>query len=222
MHVLRIIGKIGRAAVIGAALLFFLQLFFAFFGIPRWLVAPVSNRGGPPPKDIRHIVVLGGGGIPSESGLLRTYCAAAVGTNYPTARFIVSLPSEQDCETSSVGRMRDELVLRGIPAGRIRLESQALSTHEQAANIGAMLGPDQLGEPVLLVTSGLHTKRAVLSFRRAGFTRVYGLTSWEVGAEADAGPNLLVRYAVWANLEAEVQIAREACALLYYKLRGWI
>lgn len=207
--------------VLAAAALFFAQLFFGFHGIPRWMIRPLVLREDPPPRNIKHIVVLGGGGIPSATGLVRTYCAWETATNHPGAHLIVSLPSDGDPATNSVGRMRDELVLRGIPAKRIRLESKALNTREQAVNVGTMLG-EKKSEPVLVITSGLHTKRAVLSFRRAGFTDVHGRTSREEAAEADMGSNLLMRYAFWANLQALIDIAREGCALLVYKLRGWI
>ncbi|MFH1183692.1 MAG: YdcF family protein [Chloroflexota bacterium] len=217
----RFIQVFARWLVRFAAAAFFLQLVIGFTGMPRWPGQHRPNETAPPPA---YIVVLGGGGIPSETGLMRTYCAAAIGTNYPLATFIVSLPCEGDPATNSVGRMRDELVLRGIPPESITMEHEGLNTHEQAAGIARLLGPAELDAPVLVVTSPYHVRRSLLCFRKVGFTRVSGAATLGIGAEADlslAGP-LDLRYTFWANLQAEVEWARECLAMLYYRLRGWI
>ncbi|MBX7259624.1 MAG: YdcF family protein [Candidatus Hydrogenedentes bacterium] len=204
-----------------AAAAFFLQVVIGFTGMPRWRANRHAEADAAAPA---YIVVLGGGGIPSETGLMRTYCAAAIGTNYPSATFIVSLPCDGDPETNSVGRMRDELVLRGLPRHSIEMEHDGLNTHEQAASVARILGPAALTNRVLVVTSPYHIRRALLCFRKVGFTQVDGSATLGIGAEADAGAAgpLDLRYTFWATLHAEIDWVRECVALLYYRLRGWI
>ena len=220
----RFLQILRKVLVRTAALAFALELLVGFLGVPGWLsgrlVADAATLAGPP----RYVVVLGGGGIPSESGLIRTYYAATAGTNWPTATFVVSLPTDFAPAESSVGRMRDELVLRGIPASSIRMESRSFNTHEQAVRIAALLGPKALDEPVLIVTSSYHVHRALRCFRKAGFGHVAALAAVDQGPEVRVDPSgrILLRYRFWANLESEVQCARELVATFYYKLRGWI
>jgi len=187
-------------------------------GIVDWLEMPeIAPRETP-----RNIVVLGGGGIPSGSSLLRTYYAAQYGKNLTGTIFVVSLPADSEPETSSVGRMRDELVLRGVPSSAIRLEYRGLNTHEQAVNVQQLLGPEALDQPILIVTSGYHMRRAVACFRKLGFTKVSGLLASDIGAEAEIGPWGWLRYGVWTNLERGIRVLRELAALVVYKAEGWI
>jgi hypothetical protein len=82
-------------------------------------------------------------------------------------------------------------------------------------------------------------RRAVLTFRKAGFTRINGLPAFEDALEAnllfkdedlggnklpmpDIGGSISVRYQFWNHLKYEILIARELSALGYYKVRGWI
>ena len=209
---LRIIGWLCALAVA-------LQLGSAVFGWHRyplrWLAAaPAEERAEP-----AWIVILGGGGIPSESGLMRTYYGAEWARQYPDAGVIVSLPTDFDPDTTSVGRMRDELTMRGVPKEVIRMETTALNTHEQAVAVQDMVDPNSA---VWLVSSPTHMRRALSCFQKQGFTNVHGVKAYVTGAEADIGKGGLWRYQVWANLEVQARIAREGVALLVYKMRGWI
>ena len=171
-------------------------------------------------RDPDVIVVLGGGGIPSESGLMRCFYGAQTARAYPRARVIVSLPADGDPETSSVGRMRDELVMRGVERGRISLEHDARSTHEQSEAIAGLLR-DQPGVKVLLVTSEYHIRRSLLAFRKAGLnvgTEVYDT----MAPEAGMGAFTSVRYYFWYNLTNSITLAREVIAMTAYRLRGWL
>lgn len=213
---------IGKLIVVGLAALFVAQLLVAVVGCPRWFVRWITAADAEPTEAPRTIVVLGGGGIPSESGLMRCYAAAALGTNYPGAAFIVSLPAAGDPAAGSVGRMRDELVMRGVPAGAVAMETRARNTHEQAEAIRVTLGDAALREPLLIVTSPSHGRRSLLCFRRAGFERVACAVTRSAGVEAELGRGLAVRYGFWRNLEMHVRYGRELTALAVYKLRGWI
>ncbi len=210
----------GRGLLYTCALLFLLQAAGALLGWHRrplaWLRAAEID---PPAPAV--IVVLGGGGIPSESGLLRCYHAATLAHAHPEALCIVSLPAD-DPEVQSTGRMRDELVMRGVDPDRILMEFRARNTHEQAVAVREMLDASLLEEPIWIVTSGAHMRRALLCFRRQGFRSVHGLTARVTGAEGDVGPGTFWRYGVWSHLESQVELIREFTALAYYWRRGWI
>lgn len=203
---------------------FVVEMLVGLFGMPgfigHWFSTPIdeADRADVP----RNVVVLGGGGIPSASGLMRTYYAAELCKEHTGLVYVVSLPCEGDPATNSVGRMRDELVMRGVPKAAILMEYAALNTHEQADSIARLLGPAAQQAPVLIVTDSWHMRRAVGCFRKAGFQRLGGAAAVSRGAEADPGSGLLWRYAFWANLNSLVECTRESAALAMYKLRGWI
>jgi uncharacterized SAM-binding protein YcdF (DUF218 family) len=212
----------GRAAVLLCAALFLLQVGTAVFGLPfglgSWIVA-ADWVGEAPPK---YVVVLGGGGIPSESGLMRTFYAAYYGTNFADSVYVVCLPADGDPDAGSVGAMREELVRRGVRRDAIQMEYRGRNTHEQAVGVRELLGKEALGEPVLLVSSPTHMRRALLCFSREGFTDLQAAPARAVGAEADLGPGVGMRYRFWQNLETNIRVVRELVALAYYRLRGWI
>jgi uncharacterized SAM-binding protein YcdF (DUF218 family) len=214
------VRRIFRLCVYGLSVLAFLQLALAIIGFPPCLHAwfagpPLEGRPG-------MIVVMGGGGIPSESGLMRTYHASIEATNHPLAKIIVSLPADADPETSSVGLMRDELVMRGIDRDRISMEHRALNTYQQAQAIYEMIGEGASGVRLLLVTSPSHGRRSVLCFRKAGFENVGCSVAVSESVDADMGKHLLARYGFWRGLEMQARYGRELTAIVYYKLRGRI
>lgn len=173
-------------------------------------------------EDPRYIVVLGGGGIPSDTGLMRTYYGAKHSSSFPDATVIVALPADEDPETSSVGRMKDELVLRGVPESSILMETEGRNTHEQAERIRAMLGPGEIDHPLHIVTERTHLRRSLLCFRKAGFSRVYGIGTHNTDVEADIGVGTFLRYTLWTNLQLQIRVLREMIATGMYRLRGWI
>ena len=215
-------GLADRILAFIAIAVFLLLILLAVTGPPQGIVDWLEMPEFVPQETPRNVVVLGGGGIPSGSSLLRTYYAAQYGKSLTGTTFVVALPADGNPETSSVGRMRDELVLRGIPAAAIRMESRGLNTHEQAVNVQRMLGPEAFDQPILIVTSGYHMRRAVLCFRNLGFTNVSGLLASDIGAEAEIGPWGWLRYGAWANLERGIRVLRELAALAAYKFEDWI
>lgn len=200
--------RLGRIAL----LLLVLQVLLVIVGPPRVLQDWLNARDQSLPADARWVVVLGAGGVPSGVTLLRCYVAADLAASYPRAQFIVALPAGPNPDHQSVGRMRDELVLRGIPARSVLLETQGRNTAEQARRIRELLGEAALGDPMVVVSSHYHVRRAVAHFRRAGFREVTGLAAEEHGAEGDAGRWTWLRYGVWNNAVAWVRLTRELVA----------
>ncbi len=195
-----------------------LELVLLAIGPPKFLEDWLDCTGATPHPHPRYIVVLGGGGIPSNTSLTRCYYAAQYGRGLTGTTFVVALPTNGDPETSSVGKMRDELVLRGIPATDIRLEYRGLNTRHQAASVRTLLGDAAKAEPVLVVTSHLHMRRALLCFKKAGFTNVTGLVADEHWAEAESGPGAWFRYGVWSNGANTFQVLRELVAVMVCQL----
>jgi len=213
---------LGRIIVSISAVLLLLQIALAtpFLDgvVESWL--QVTDAGAM--DDPRYIVVLGGGGIPSDTGLMRTYYGARHSISFPDATVILALPADEDPEASSVGRMKDELVLRGVPESSILMETEGRNTHEQAEKVKAMLGPGAIHDPVHIVTERSHLRRSVLCFRKAGFSRVFGIGTQNTGAEADMGAGTFLRYTLWSNLQLQIRVLREMIATGMYKLRGWV
>jgi uncharacterized SAM-binding protein YcdF (DUF218 family) len=215
--------KLSRLVVVAtwalriAALAFLLQLGAAVTGPPRRLTAWLNGEDLRPTRTPATIVVLGGSGMPSDSTLIRLYYAAQLGASHTGTAYVVALPARDDAARESVGRMHDELVLRGIPAAAIRLEDRGRSTHEQAVNAHAL----QLAEPVVVVSSGYHVRRVVLAFRAAGFRQVAGVNASNVDNEGDPGWFTGLRYGIWGSWSQQATILRELIALAAYKLRGW-
>jgi uncharacterized SAM-binding protein YcdF (DUF218 family) len=117
--------------------------------------------------------------------------------------------------------MRRELVMRGVKSERIQMEWKAINTHEQAVNIAKLLGPQAVTANLWIVTSKWHVGRSVACFLNEGFTNVWGKAADNADVEADVGGGRMWRYVFWANLSSTIEWAREASALLAYKLRGW-
>jgi uncharacterized SAM-binding protein YcdF (DUF218 family) len=194
-----------EAAVIGSGLQ---------HSVGRWL--QVKDQPGIVDPD--WIVVLGGGGIPSETGLIRCYYGAEAWKQYPDATCIVSLPADGDPETSSVGLMKQELIMRGVPESKIEMETNALNTRQQAKFIADMFGEAFTKSRVVIVTTPYHLRRSFNSFRDVGCTEVGVMSASSIGAEADFGGGGFFRYTIWGILEGQAVILRELVALAWYKV----
>ena len=96
-----------------------------------------------------------------------------------------------------------------------------------------------INDPVILVTSPDHMRRAILTFKKVGFTNISGIPAFEESVDfnlqfndedlggrnrfiPDIGHNTQIRYRFWIHLEYEVFILREIVALGFYNLKGWI
>jgi uncharacterized SAM-binding protein YcdF (DUF218 family) len=211
-----------RRCFLAAGILLLLQFIFALTGPPQSLTDWLNAESLRPTENPKYVIVLGGGGIPSGSSLIRTYYAAQYGLTVTGATFIVSLPADESPDKNSVGRMRNELIMRGIPAASIRMEYRGLNTYQQAQGIVRMLPSEAFRQPVVLVSSEFHLRRAVLIFRKTGFMNVAAINAGGIDAEAWPGPLAFLRYGVWENAAKNFKITRELIALLGCKICGWI
>lgn len=218
--------------------IFLLLCLLAFTKIPFWAYYNLGTSNSEITKPPLTIILLSGSGIPGEGGLLRPYYTARLGKANPEAYIVISMPGDLTDSTGTPQLTAKELLLRGIEKDRIGFESRGRNTREQAQKLSAGKTPAQLMLPITLVTSPEHMKRAVLTFRKCGFTVVSGLPTFENSLETNLkfndselkgnkyvpsiGNNMQVRYQFWTQLKLEVLVIREYFALTYYKLRGWI
>ena len=177
------------------------------------------------------IVVLGGSGMPSADGLIRTYYASEAANKFPLAKVIIAHPYDNDSlSTHQLDLMAHELIIRGLDSLRISYEPNGTSTHSQATYISEIL-EEKNKAPVLLITSPEHMYRSIRSLQKAGLKNVGGLPSFEepISEEKLKGNKrngqkvtLAWRYNFWSYLRFEILVLREYCAIAYYKLNGWI
>ena len=223
-----------------------LLIILAFTSTPFWIwyKMSVSKAGIHRPPD--YIVVLGGGGMPSETGMMRCWFTAKAAERFPQSRIIIALPGDTADSTSSLVLMKKELIMRGITPQRIGFEGEGTNTRAQAVNIFSSPPSFSLspkgegigGRDLLLVTSPEHLYRAVCTFRKAGFQKVDGLPSFERAIESDitfnagklggrrfipdVGESITMRYGFWTQIKYEQLVLREYLAIGYYWLMGWI
>jgi uncharacterized SAM-binding protein YcdF (DUF218 family) len=204
------------------------QPFWAY----HWLGTSKSELNETP----KTIIVLGGGGMPSQSNLMRSWYAGVAAQSFPKAQVLIAMPGESKDSLSTPQAMKEELLMREISQNRIVFENKGTNTRSQALYCLEKLGSDNA---ILLITSPEHMRRAVLCFTKVGFTKVYALPAFENALEAnlnfdddalggnktllpDVGESINMRYQLWNHLKYEILVIREIMALSYYRLRGWI
>jgi uncharacterized SAM-binding protein YcdF (DUF218 family) len=235
------VKKILTYLLLTAGAIFIVFFLLAFTSAPFWIWYGLGTAKAGITTEPGYIVLLGGSGIPSETGLMRCWYTAEAAKQFPFAKVIVALPGDTADSLSSVNRMKTELILRGVARERILIEDSGTNTRAQALRILAMTPPFMGRGPgggVLLVTSPEHLYRAVLTFEKAGFQNVSGIPAFESDVESDfsfsarklggrkwvpdVGENITLRYRFWTQLHYEILILREYMAIAYYRVMGWI
>jgi uncharacterized SAM-binding protein YcdF (DUF218 family) len=238
-----VIRRILKYLLLFCGCVFFILFIFCMTTAPFWTWYRLSTKYAGIHRPPEVIVVLGGGGMPSESGLMRTWYTARIGNHFQKSKIIIALPGDTLDPLSSVCQMKAELVLRGISGKRISFESLGTNTRAQAINIFRSSIKGQVSSAksqlnILIITSPEHLYRAVRSFRKAGFMKVDGVPAFETAIEyvlsfddsilggnkwmPSIGKNLGLRYEFWTQLHYEQLIIREWLAIGYYKIKGWI
>ena len=232
---LRPLGKAVAVLLLATGVVAALMIVLAFTTAPFWTWYRMGVKEAGIRRPPAYIVVLGGGGMPSESALMRTWYAAKAAGRFTRAGVVIAMPGDTADPSSTLRQMESELLLRDVAPERIILADSGANTRAQALFIASRLPHDAA---LLLVTSPEHLLRSVLSFRKAGFTRVDGLPAFAGTLEAnldftarklgsrpwvpDVGGSLTIRYQFWMQMEYEFLVLRESLALAYYKLQGWI
>lgn len=182
-----------------------------------------------------YIVVMSGSGIPSESGLMRTYYASKVAKTHPNAHIIVTMPGDTTDKTSACYLMKKELIIRGINKDRISFENIGTNTRSQAQEVKKLI----TNKPsIIIITSPEHIYRSLATFHKLGFTNATGQAAFEKPVEAsflfndenlggnkiipNIGENTQIRYQFWSHLKYQIIVYREYTAIAFYWLKGWI
>lgn len=225
-----------RRILLAGGILFFLLICYAFTTGPFWLYYNLGVSQGKIKQEPSTIVLMGGGGFPSESNLMRAFYTLHAAKAFPKASVLLALPGDSTDSNSSVFRFKNYLIEQGLDASRLRLECTGKNTRGQCLAIFPMVN---MFEPLLVITSPEHVKRSVRSFQKLGFYHVYGLPAFETAIESklffveknlggrkipgtDIGSNLQLRYQFWTHMRYELLVIREWMALSYYKMKGWI
>lgn len=218
--------------------IFSLLLFvLSFTSIPFWAHYNLGVYGDEFEEDPEVIVVLGGSGMPSSEGLMRTYYAAKIAKKYQDLPVIIALPGDTLDSVSSVRLMAKELIIRGVDSARIIFENEGTNTRWEALNVKKRFFPNS-SPRIMIVSSPSHMYRSIKTFRKAGFNEVGGIASFgrdnetelEYDAQAlgglegmpDVGGSISLRYAIWTRLHIQLSVIREYFAIAYYWLMGWI
>lgn len=228
-----------RSAILCFGALFVLLLVLSFTTLPYWGYYWLGTSESTITEKPDYIVLLGGGGMPSESNLMRAFFVFKAAQESPKSRIVISCPGDTADLKSTARLVAAELISKGIDPKRILYEQTGTNTRMEALSLQKFDAGQIAQKAVLLVTSPEHMRRSVLVFRKVGFTRISALPAFEIALEADLGfkddelggnklpiPDIgghtSVRYQFWNHLKYEILIAREMVALGYYKLRGWI
>lgn len=231
--------RIFRMGLSGAGILFLTALVLSFTSLPFWGYYWLGTSQSGSVDHPEYIILLGGGGMPSESNLMRAFFVFRAAAESPESKIVISIPGDPTDPNCTARLVAAELICKGIDAHRILYEQLGTNTRSQALNLKGFNSENLLNKSILLVTSPEHMRRAVLVFKKAGFTNLSSLPAFENALEAnlnfkdddlggnnlpvpDIGNHTSVRYQFWNHLKYEILIAREIAALSYYKLKGWI
>jgi uncharacterized SAM-binding protein YcdF (DUF218 family) len=246
------IRRILKYILLVSGSIFLILLILCFTSVPFWTWYRMSTKYAGIHRPPDAIVILGGGGMPSESGLMRCWYGAKAANYFKHARVIVALPGDINDSMSSVNQMKKELILHGVQESRIMFEDAGTNTRAQALNIvSSLILNTKLSDilhpasgiirpvlGILIITSPEHLYRAVLTFKKAGFHKVDGLPAFETAIESglsfndkvlggklwmpSIGKNITLRYRFWSQLHYEQLIIREWLAIAFYKLNNWV
>ncbi len=212
-------------------------MLLSFTSVPFWGLYRLSRPGADFNFTPEAIVMMGGGGMPGRTALMRSYFTAKMALTYPEALVVIALPDDTSLTDSHLRRVKAELVMRGVQPQRIVYEHEGTNTRAQALNVGALL-PRQERTALLVVTDPEHVYRTVACFRKVGFESIGSVASFEVDLDAslryttkdlggkgyvpDVGSQNNLRYQFWNHLIYQILLFREYTAIAYYKMQGWI
>jgi uncharacterized SAM-binding protein YcdF (DUF218 family) len=106
----------------------------------------------------------------------------------------------------------------GVPADSVLLESASANTYENATNTATLLDERETRR-VLLVTSALHMRRALATFRSAGVHAIPVATDYRV---VERSRTLLDVIPSAGALDGSTAAIREYVGYWVYEWRGWI
>ncbi len=199
-----------------------------------WLVGRILTSGyaeyqAPRAHGRVAIVVLGGGddtiegwadrvGILNEASAARVLEAARVFRQMPDALVVSSggVPPGAGDRVPEALVMRAMLIELGVPPSRIVVETASRDTHDEAVIVGPMLRSRAI-QTVVIVTSDVHMRRSIGTFRAAGIDAVPAIAP---------DPHARAPWWEWTfpstpGLDHSARVVHEIIGLPYYWARGW-
>jgi uncharacterized SAM-binding protein YcdF (DUF218 family) len=166
---------------------------------------------GPDLRPHRHVVVLSGGirstGLLNATTVARVrHAVALLRAGHGELLVVSGGPRRRGrpCAAPAMAALAERL---GVPRARILIEERSSRTSENAREVAALLGAD--AREVLLVTSALHMRRAVLSFRRNGVVAAPAPVADVPGEDPE-------------RATVVGQTLHELIGLAYYRFAGWV
>jgi uncharacterized SAM-binding protein YcdF (DUF218 family) len=227
-----------KKVLLSAGIVFILFIVLATTSLPFWARYQLGKAKACTHEKTATIIVMGAGGYPSESVLMRLWYASEMALHDTSTTILISTPGMFSDSSSTVFLMHRHLIRTGINSDRILTETEGLNTRHQAIEAYKMYENGLFNEPLLIVTSPTHSYRAVKCFEKVGFKNVCALPTMEIMLETDlrfeskklggyefipvASQSMVLRYKFWDYLKYEVEIIREYAAITIYWLRGWM
>jgi uncharacterized SAM-binding protein YcdF (DUF218 family) len=225
-----------RAAVFGRRLLVLLLAAYTLFSLPltAGCVASLMARGYEPYRGadraaLKAVVVLDAGttryrtaegefATLNAPAAFRVLEAQRVAALLDDPVFVLTGGSYQPARgASELIVMRDYLIARGVPAGRIIVDQTSRNTREHAINVPRLLRARGI-DRFVVVTSATHIRRAMLAFEAEGARPVAS----PAAVMNPVFPKWLAIVPQPASLQVSEDGGRDLLALAYYWSRGWL
>ncbi len=205
-------------------------IILSFTSLPYWAYYGLAATDDQLELAPSTIVIMGGDGMPSPSGLMRLYNGIEKAMEHPNSKVIIALPYNEYDSTFQLSLMAHELVQKGVDTNRIVFAANGFNTRSQALEIKKLA---DTAAPILIVSSPEHMYRSIHSFRKVGFKIVGGSPSFEkpsdeeklkdeTNKDENKVRNLALRYNMWSYMQYEIIVLREYTAIGYYWVKGWI
>lgn len=175
----RAVGRVGRIGLAGIGVVCVVALLWLLtswpLGVDSWL--DVSRA----PQRADAIICLGGGTttgrLPTEDGWRRVYTASQLFLDGYAPLVVFSGRGSERVSEAEI--YAGAAVWLGVPRETILLDAGPASTAEHALTVlQAAGGRIRRDSRVLLVTSPVHSRRALLTFQKQGFSNVRVVSSW--------------------------------------------
>ena len=126
----------------------------------------------------------------------------------------------QKSDEASAVRLKDFLMMAGVPDSVITVEPRAVNTYENAVFTAEILKKDFPGQNYLLITSSFHMRRAALCLKKQGITFKQFPTDFYTGHDFMSFDNLFIpkagAFLMWEK------IIKELSGIVVYRLMGYL
>ncbi|MBE9145822.1 YdcF family protein [Planktothrix mougeotii] len=226
-------------AVIGCALV--ILLLGSSRGVAQGLVRSLESQNVPQGElpNAAAIIVLGGGTKPAlsprpwvdvgEAGDRILYGALLYRQKKAPWLILsggrINWQGGGDPESQDMAKIAEVM---GVPPSAILQDPTSLNTYENAVNVRKILEEKNIKDPVLLVTSALHTPRSLLIFKRQGINVIPAPTDFlmipsEINEAQKTWQGILLSWIPdTLSLHQTTQALKEYIGLGVYRWRGWL